>query len=307
MNIIVCDRIGQEGIDYLEKKGHTVIFLPEITPEELLSKVADAQALIVRGRTKVTQAVIEAGTKLKVVARSGTGVDNIDRQAAGVRNIAVVNAPGANAESVAEHAFAFMLALARFLVPTVNTLKGGFWAKSDFRGMELKGKTLGVVGLGHIGKRVAELGAVFGMDVLVFTRHTHKTGKQVTLPELLAASDFVSLHVPLTDETRGLMGVKEFGRMKKTAYFINTARGAIVDEEALITALKTRAIAGAALDVYATEPLPPESQLLSLSNVILTPHVAADSREGENRASLMVAEDVDRVLSGKEPLRGVSV
>lgn len=307
MNIIICDRIGQEGIDYLEKKGHTVIFLPEITPEELLSKVADAQALIVRGRTKVTQAVIEAGTKLKVVARSGTGVDNIDRQAAGVRNIAVVNAPGANAESVAEHAFAFMLALARFLVPTVNTLKGGFWAKSDFRGMELKGKTLGVVGLGHIGKRVAELGAAFGMDVLVFTRHTHKTGKQVTLPELLGASDFVSLHVPLTDETRGLMGVKEFGRMKKTAYFINTARGAIVDEGALITALKTRAIAGAALDVYATEPLPPESQLLSLSNVILTPHVAADSREGENRASLMVAEDVDRVLSGKEPLRGVSV
>ncbi len=300
MRVLVCDRVGQDGIDFLTSKGHEVIFSPDITAEQLVQKAVDVDALIVRGRTKVTKEVIAAATQLKVIARSGTGVDNIDLLAAKEKKITVVNAPGANAESVAEHTFAFMLALARNLVPAVTQLKSGTWAKSDFRGMELKGKTLGVLGFGHIGKRVAELGKAFGMDVLVYAKGN-------PLDEFLASVDIVSLHVPLTSETRGLMGAKEFKKMKKTAILINTARGAIVDEAALIDALKTGTIAAAALDVYSTEPLSSESELLKLPNVILTPHVAADSREGENRASSMIAEDVDRVLTGGVPVREVRV
>ncbi len=307
MRVLICDRVGQDGIDFLKSKGYDVVFLPEITAEELLREVPDADAVIVRGRTKISKAVIEAGGKLKVIARSGTGVDNIDLTAAKEKKIVVVNAPGANAESVAEHVFAFMLALARNLIPAVNTLKSGTWAKSDFHGMELKGKTLGVVGFGHIGSRVAQLGAAFGMDVLVYSHKPPGVGRQTDLPALLSASDMVSLHVPLTDETKGMIGAREFGLMKKTAYLINTSRGAVVDEKALGVALKNHVIAGAALDVYTSEPLSPESELLKLDTVITTPHVAADSREGENRASRMIAEDVDLVLTGGQPLRAVSV
>jgi len=286
MNILVTDPVGQDGIDFLKNKGHEVMISDGV--------LQDADAIIVRGRTKVTKEFILQSKKLKVIARSGTGVDNIDVKAAKDKNISVVNAPGANAESVAEHTFALILALTRNLIPTVNTLKAGKWAKSDFSGMELKGKTLGVVGLGHIGTRVAELGRAFGMQV-----QSYEKGSILT--EFVATADFVTLHVPLTDQTSGMMGQKEFAAMKKTAYLINTARGAIVDELALIAALKNKTIAGAAVDVFTTEPLSSESELLKLDNVIMTPHIAADSREGENRASLMVAQDVDAVLQGGKP------
>lgn len=300
--ILVCDPVGQEGIDYLKSKGHKVILLPKIAPQDLLETVITVDALIVRGRTKVTKDIIETGKKLKVIARSGTGVDTIDVKEAHKRNIVVVNAPGANAESVAEHTFAFMLSFTRSIIPAVNTLKSGIWAKSDFHGMELAGKTLGVVGFGHIGSRVAGLGSAFGMNILVFSRKPPAIGKQVPLSELLSRSDFVSLHVPATNQTRGMIGAGELNQMKKSAFLINTARGSIVDEQALIAALKNGRIAGAALDVFASEPLLPDSELLKLPNVIVTPHVAADSREGENRASLMVAKDVDNVLQGLKPI-----
>lgn len=307
MSILVCDPVGEEGIAFLKKKGHEVVVRPDISPTELLPAVTGVHALIVRGRTKVTREVIDKGQKLKIIGRSGTGVDTIDVATAQERGIVVVNAPGANAEAVAEHTFSFMLALARSLVSAVTTLKGGKWAKSDFHGMELKGKTLGIVGFGHIGSRVAELGQAFGMQVLVSSHKPPTIGKHVDLPALLAESDFVSLHVPLTPDTKGLLGAREFSSMKKTAYLINTSRGAVIDEAALIDALKNGLIAGAALDVYTKEPLPSESPLLSLPNVLTTPHVAADSREGENRASLLIAEDIDRVLKGEKPLREVHV
>lgn len=283
MKILVCDPIGQDGIDYLKNKGYELIVDQ--------SMIADVDGLIVRGRTKVTKDVINSAKNLKVIARSGTGLDNIDLAVAKEKNISVVNAPGANAESVAEHTIGFMLALARNLVPTVTTLTSGVWAKSDFRGMELMGKTLGIIGMGHIGKRVAELGRAFGMHILEYVRGG-------ALSDILTNSDFVSLHLPLTDLTRGLMGAREFSEMKKTAFFINTSRGAIVDETALVSALKSGTIAGAALDVYAIEPLPPESELLKLPNVLVTPHVAAVSREGENRVSREIAEKIDRILKG---------
>ncbi len=305
MRILVCDPVGEDGISYLKKNGHEIISQPDITPEDLMSAVGDVDALIVRGRTKVTHEIIENGQKLKVIARSGTGVDNIDVAAAGEHGIVVVNAPGANAESVAEHAMSFMLAFARNLVPTVNTLKSGKWSKFDFHGMELKGKTLGIVGFGHIGSRVAALGAAFGMRVIVFSHKAPENQEAVSLSQLLSESDFVSLHVPLTDETEGFIGVKELASMKKTAFLINTSRGAVVDENALVHALKTGQIRGAALDVYTSEPLSPESPLLRLSNVLLTPHVAADSSEGENRASLLIAHDIDRVSKNQKPQREV--
>lgn len=287
MKILICDPVGQDGIDYLKRHGH-----------EMVDAIEVADALIVRGKTKVTKEMMGEGKNLKVIGRSGTGVDNIDLAAAKEKNIAVVNAPGANAESVVEHTFAFMLALVRKLVPAVNTLKSGVWAKSDFRGMELSGKTLVVLGAGHIGSRVAELGRAFGMRVVIYKRGDN-------LGSIVSQADIISIHLPLTDETREIIGKKEFKMMKKTAILVNTARGAIVDEKALIDALKIGTIAGAALDVFEVEPLSSESELLRLPNVIVTPHVAADSRESENRASLMVAEDIHRVLQGEKPINPV--
>lgn len=289
MKIVISDPIGEDGIVYLKQKGH-----------EIIDSIAEADALIVRGKTKVTKEVIATAKNLKVIARSGTGVDNIDLTAAKERGIVVVNAPGANAQSVAEHTFALILALTRNLVPTVNKLKSGTWAKSEFSGMELSGKTLGVLGFGHIGKRVAELGRVFGMKIIV-----HKRGDAIE--GVLRQSDIVTIHLPLNDQTQGLIGIKELSMMKKTAFLINTARGAIVDEAMLITALNNKTIAAAALDVYTKEPLASESELLTMNNVVVTPHVAADSREGENRASLMVAKDVDAVLQGGKPKNPVNL
>lgn len=307
MKVLIADKIGEPGLVLLGKRGYDVVFRPDITAQELPAAVASVSALAVRGRTKVTKAVIDAAKNLKVIARSGTGVDNIDRVAAAKRGIVVVNAPGANAESVAEHVIAFMLVLARGLVPIINQLKKGEWRKSAFTATELKGKTLGIVGFGHVGSRVAELALAFGMELLVYTRSKVPGHKLSTLPDLLKASDFISLHVPLTEETRGLIGKREFAMMKKSAYLINTARGAVIDEQSLVDALTRKAIAGVALDVYTVEPLPPDNPLHGLDNAILTPHVGADSREAEDRASISVAQDIDRVLTGGKPVHPVSL
>jgi len=293
MKIVVCDPIGQSGVAFLKKQGYDML---------AESQVADADAIIVRSRTKITRQVIDTAKRLKVIARAGTGVDNIDVGAATSRGIIVVNAPGANAESVAEHTMALILALTRNVVDTAVAMRGGKWEKSSYVGTELMGKTLGIVGFGTIGKRVGELAEVFGMKTLAY----HRSGN-VSLDTLLAGSDIITLHITLTDETLGLINEKALKKMKKTAHLINTSRGAVVDEEALITALKNKAIAGAALDVFSQEPLAPDSPLRKLSNVILTPHVAAGSVESEERASLMIAEDVDRVLKGGRPTRPVTL
>jgi D-3-phosphoglycerate dehydrogenase / 2-oxoglutarate reductase len=296
--ILVTDRVGEEGISYLKDKGYEVIVSPTITAEELMHAAADVDALLVRGRTKVTTEVIAVAKRLKVIGRSGTGVDTIDTKAAQDRHIAVVNAPGANAQSVAEHTMALMLAVSRHIVPAVNSVKAGKWEKANYHGMELQGKTLGILGMGHIGSRVAKLAEAFGMTVLFYVRGGD-------LATVLKQSDVISIHLPLTDETRGRIGAKELASMKRTAMLINTARGAIVDEKALVSALQEGTIAAAALDVYEKEPLSPDSALLKLTNVILTPHVGADSPESENRASLSVAQDIHRVLQGEKPRNSV--
>jgi D-3-phosphoglycerate dehydrogenase / 2-oxoglutarate reductase len=313
--ILIADEIHACGTPYLKENGHEVIEKFTITPDELLHEISSYEGLIVRSRTKVTADVIAAGKRLKVIARAGSGVDNIDVSAATNRGITVVNAAGANAEAVAEHTFGLIIALARNLVPVSSALSKGQWEKKTYEAMELEGKTLGIVGLGKIGLRVARFGWAFGMNVVVHSRTTNTEekkkdlhaigGKFIPFDELLEVSDFVSIHVPLTPETRHLMDARAFTKMKRTAYLINTARGEVVDESALVSALTDEAIAGAGLDVFAEEPVSATNPLLAFSNVIVTPHIASMSHEGTLRISTMIAEDVVRVLKGEQPHRPV--
>ena len=316
MNVLVSDPIGQSGLEYLKKCGYDVTYNPTISPTELEKVISAFDALIVRSRTHVTKELIAKATQLKVIARSGVGVDSIDVVAATEKQIPVVNAPGANAEAVAEHTLSLMLALARDLVQTSQQMIAGDWPKSTYRGMELKGKTVGIVGFGSIGARVAELCVALGMSVLIVTRNPSDERKAimdslhaslVELPTLVKESDIITLHVSLSDQTRGLFNATHIAQMKPISYLINTSRGAVLDEGALITALSNGSLAGAALDVFESEPLSRTSILRSFPNVILTPHVAANSKESEERASLMIADDIDRVLQGKSALRRVNL
>lgn len=310
--ILISDQIHGKGIDYLKANGCVVDSRFDISPDDLKKTVSDYEVLIVRSRTKVTSDVIGAGTRLKVIARAGSGVDNIDMEAAKARKITVINARGANAEAVSEHVLAFMLMLSRNMFPAVSGFRSGTWAKKTYNAIELEGKTLGIIGLGAIGNRVAQLARSFGMAVVSFTRTTNDEkmmqiellgGRFVSLDELLTTSDIVSLHVPLTPETTHMIGGAQLSKMKKTAYLINASRGAVVDEQALVTALKNRIIAGAALDVFGQEPLPADSPLRTLTNTIATPHVASVSAEGASRISQMLAEDIVRLQKGEPPKR----
>ncbi len=309
--ILITDAIGESGIEFLKKLRYEIDYRPAITHGELSEAIVDADALIVRGRTKVTGDIISLASKLKAIARSGTGVDTIDIETAKAHKITVVNAPGANAEAVAEHTFGLLLALTRRIPETAGQMKTGGWPKNSYHGTELTGKTMGIVGYGHVGVRVGEIAHAFGMKILAYNRTTDNSdkvnhlksvsGKFVTLDELLRDSDVISLHVALTDETRGLFDTEAFKKMKKNVYLINVSRGAVIDEEALASALQEQTIAGAGLDVFQTEPLADDSPLRKFTNVVLTPHVASVSPESENRASLSVAMDVDAILHGKRP------
>ncbi len=312
-SILIADQIHPSGIAYLKSQGCSVTEQFEITPEELAASISLYDGLIVRSRTKVTKDVIENGKKLKVIGRAGTGVDSIDVETAKAHGIIVINAKGANAQAVVEHTIAFMLMLVRNMVGVSTALSAGKWEKRTYMAMELQGKTLGVIGFGAIGSRVAEVARAFGMTIVVYSRDSDEKrkyiqrvgGRLVLLDELLRVSDIVTTHVSLSSETKHLLGSKEFALMKKTAYFINTARGEIIDEAALVKVLQDGSIAGAALDVYESEPLPAESPLRSLPNVLLTPHIASISREGAERVSRMIAEDCIRVLQGGPALGAV--
>ncbi len=305
MKILISDPIAPNGIEFLKQQRFEVVLKPDITPEALLKEVDNYDGLIVRSRTKVTAEVIAKGKNLKVIGRAGSGLDNIDADTAKKAGIAVVNAPGANSESVAEHTIVLILALFRNLLPVATALKAGRWEKKGYEASELSGKTIGIVGFGNVGVKVAALAHTFGMHVLVATRTESDEkksllaalkGRFVPLAELLKQSDVVTIHVPKSAETQGLIGAGELALMKKTSYLVNCSRGGVVDEEALIKALTNHQIAGAALDVFTTEPLPPDSPLFTLNNVILTPHIAAQSSEAKERASLMVAQEVVRAL-----------
>lgn len=305
MKILVADELSEDAVEALRK--HHDVVTEEVSPQQLLEKVGDFEALVVRSRTKVTADVIRRGPRLRVIGRAGVGLDNIDVAAATERRIPVVYAPAATTTSVAELTVGLMLALARSIPAADRSTKEGRWEKKRFEGVELKGKTLGLVGSGRIGTEVAHLARAFGMEAVAYDPYlrpedAHVRGIRLvtSLEALLAAADFLSIHAALTPETLGLIGEAQLKGMKPTAFLINAARGEIVDEGALARALKEGTIRGAGLDVYQQEP-PKGSQLLGLDNVVLTPHVAASTTEGQRRSGLVAVEQVLRVLRGEKP------
>lgn len=278
-----------------------------LNEQELLQIVSDVDALIV-GHDNINRKIIEHSKKLKIIARHGTGVDNIDLQAATEHNIVVTYAPHANADAVADFTMGLVLSLARQIPQAHMSMSHYKWEPAKFIGIELGGKTLGIVGLGDIGYRVAKRAKGFDMKVIYWSRRRKIDIEKeldiqyVELETLLRESDFITLHVALTNETKGLIGEREFSLMKKTAYLINTARGTVVDEEALYKALKNRQISGAAIDVYSKEPPDLEDPLLKLENVIKTPHIAAYTIEALQKMDLMNAQDLYRFFKGERPL-----
>jgi D-3-phosphoglycerate dehydrogenase / 2-oxoglutarate reductase len=303
--ILVSDGLAEDGLALLRQMGD-VTANSKITADELLAVLPDYHALVVRSRTKVTAKVAEAGKNLKVIGRAGVGVDNIDVAAAIARGITVVNSPMAASISVAEHTLGLMLSLARLIPAADASLKQGKWEKSAFMGGELTGKTLGLLGIGRIGALVANRAAAFGMSVLAYDPYLNETqirernAEPATFDDVLARADYISLHLPLTSETNGLIGANQFAKMKKGARLVCAARGGVIDEEALRAALDSGTLAGAALDVFAAEP-PPAGGIATHPKVVATPHVGAQTAEAQTRAGLAIAEEVSTVLQGKEP------
>jgi len=304
VRILICDPIDPEGIEKLKKAGYNVAFL--MRREMLKKEIQECDVLIVRSRTKVTREIIESGKHLKLIARAGSGLDNIDLKAAEERGIAVINTPEASADSVAELTIGLMVALARKMILADSSMKQGKWLKKELMGFLLKGKKLGLIGLGNIGLRVARIAKAMGMKILVTKRvppspELLKSLEAEFLPldELLRQSDIVSIHVPLSKETRNMIDAEEIGKMKDGAFLINTSRGEIVNEKALLNALRSGKLGGAALDVYSVEP-PENLELIKQPNVICTPHIAAQTVEAQREASIRLAEKIIRFLHGSK-------
>ena len=304
MRILVTDGLEADAVASLRIVHEVVV--SELDPKGLLDAIPAYHALIVRSRTKVTKAVLARGSALRVVGRSGVGVDNIDVAEATARKIAVVNAPAASTVSVAELALGHMISLYRHLALADRSVKEGKWEKKQFEGRELYGKVLGLVGSGRIGAVVAKRAQAFGMRVVAYDPYlppgvAEKIGVAIVDKEvLLREADVVSIHAALTSETRGLLGPRELSMMKRTAVVVNCARGEIIQEAALAEALSQGRISGAALDVFENEP-PTGSPILKAPNVIFTPHLGASTREAQTRAGAVIADQVLKVLAGVRP------
>jgi D-3-phosphoglycerate dehydrogenase len=296
VKILVTDQIHDDGIKKLEQIGEVDV-KTGLTPSQLLKEIKGYDVLVVRSATKVTKEVIDEGKKLRIIARAGVGLDSIDVQAANSRGIELINAPEAPTIAVAELVIGLMLSWARKLPQADASTKQGRWEKTQLMGSELRGKTLGIIGTGRIGQAVGSRAKAFLMNILAndvgqnaeFIRKTR--ARYVDLEELLRKSDFVSLHVPSTLQTRHMMGRREIELMKPSAVLVNTSRGEVIDEAALTDALKKGKIAGACLDVYEREP-PKDSPLLKLPNVVLTPHIGASTVEAQREAALIIAEKI---------------
>lgn len=304
MKILIADQIAQPGVDLLRAEGWTVDVRPTISLSELRAIIGDYDALIIRSRTQVSASVIEVASRLKVIGRAGAGVDNIDVDAATRRGILVMNTPGGNSVSVAEHTFGLMLCLMRHIVDADASLKRGEWEKKRFTGNELKGKVLGLIGLGKIGQEVARRARAFGMQVIAHDPFISERVARdldvalVDLDELYARSDIVSLHAALTRTTQGMIGREAIARMKDGVILINCARGELVDEAAVLDGLNSGKIAGAGLDVFAEEP-PTRWELVKHPRVVATPHVAASTVEAQEQVGVDIALSVrDYLRSG---------
>lgn len=307
--ILVADDVSESGLEPLRAAGFAVEKRVGLAPAELIEALRDCEGLVVRSETKVTAALMEEAPRLRVVGRAGVGVDNIDVPAATARGIVVMNAPDGNTITTAEHTLALLVALARRIPQANASLRAGRWERKRFIGVELQGKTLGVIGLGRIGRTVAARARGFGMNIIAFDPFVAPEQARdleleiATLDELFARADFITVHTPLTAETRGLVGAQAFQKMKKGVRIINCARGGLVDERALLDAIKEGIVAGAALDVFEQEPPAADHPLLALEEVIATPHLGASTKEAQEGVAVTVAEQMrDYLLTGA--LRG---
>jgi D-3-phosphoglycerate dehydrogenase / 2-oxoglutarate reductase len=303
--ILVADPLAEDGLERLRRAGEVTI-VSKLPEAELIRRIPDFDALVVRSETRVTAPIIEAGSRLRVVGRAGVGVDNIDVSAATRAGILVVNAPRGNIVAAAEHTMALLFSLARWVPQADASVKRGEWTRSKFTGTEIRGKTLGVVGLGNVGSEVAKRAHGIEMDVVAYDpavsveRAEMFNVELVSLDELLERSDFITVHVPLVDSNRNLIGARELGRVKPTARLINTSRGGVVDEAALADALESGRLVAAATDVFVSEP-PGDNRLLKLTNFVATPHIGASTAEAQVSVAFDVAEEVAAVLAGDLP------
>ncbi|MBC7229411.1 MAG: phosphoglycerate dehydrogenase [Actinobacteria bacterium] len=302
--VLVKEKIAESGLQLL-RKDFEVDYLPDMSREELLGRIGDYEALIVRSATRVDAELIQAAERMKVIGRAGVGVDNIDVEAATKKGIMVINAPQSNIISAAEQTMALLMAMCRNIPEAVNSLRGKCWERSRFEGVELYHKVMGIVGLGRIGTLVAQRCLAFGMRVAAFDPYiseekARKLGVELvsTLDELLAQADFISVHLPKTKDTYHLLGEEEFAKMKDGVRVLNVARGGIIDEDALLAALDSGKVAGAALDVFENEPAT-ECPLIEHPRVIATPHIGASTQEAQDRAGVMIAEFVSAALKGE--------
>src|SRR3990172_12366153 len=301
--IVITDGLKGDGKAIWRPAAH-VDDCTDISADDLMKIIGEYDAMIVRGRTKVTAAVFNAGRKLRVVGRAGVGVDNIDLVAAKAQNVRVVNAPQSTSLAVAELTLGHLLAVARAVPRGDYNMKKGLWIKKQLEGVELFGKTLGIIGIGNIGSAVAQRAAAFGMYVLAYDIFKSaeevalRNARMVPLDELYSTSDYVSLHVPLTDKTRGMIDAEAIAKMKPGVRIISTARGGVINETALLEALNSEHVAAAGLDVFAQEP-PGLTDLVAHPNVVATPHIGAQTEEAQGRASVDIAREVLAALRGE--------
>lgn len=311
--VLIADPLNEDGIYPLRQAEQIQVDLrTDLTPDGLLDIIDQYDALLVRSQTKVTKEVIEKGTKLQVIARAGVGVDNIDIDAATEYGVVVVNAPNGNMNAAAEHTMAMMMALARNIPQAFHALKNNVWDRSSYMGVELKNKTLGIIGLGRIGAEVAHRAKGQRMHVIAFDpflteKQAETMGiRQGTFEEVIEQADFLTVHTPLMKETRNIINADVFTKMKREAFLMNCARGGIVEEDALYDALKANEIAGAAIDVFVQEPAL-DHPILTLPNVIATPHLGASTVEAQENVAIDVSEDVVRIFTGKPPRNPVNI
>lgn len=306
MKVLVSDNLSQVGVDVLRNRGLEVDVNTGLPPEELKKIIGNYDGLVIRSATKVTADILEKADKLRVIGRAGIGLDNVDIPSASQKGIVVMNAPDGNATTAAEHAIAMMMALARNIPQACSSMKEGKWEKKKFMGREVTGKTFGVIGIGRIGGIAASRAQGLKMKTIAYDPHMPKETAEkigvelVSLEDLAKKADFISVHVPMTQETRGLVSYDFFNNMKPEAMFIDCARGGVCDEEALYDALINKKIAGAALDVFAKEPTTLDNcKLLGLSNFICTPHLGASTSEAQDGVALIIAEQIaDYLLKG---------
>ncbi len=303
-SVLICDQVNPVLNEILEKNGLQITYEPEITPEQILEKIENFEVIIVRSRTKITKDMIEKANKCQIIARVGVGLDNIDQAAAKEKNIRVINAVEGAMNAVAELVLGLMLSLAREIPRADREVRNGNWIKKELMGTELRGKYLGIVGLGNIGKRLGRLARALNMNIIGYDvvpideEFSSEVGlMKADLGTLLASSDYVSLHVPLLDSTKHLINAEKMSTMKNTSRIINTSRGGVIDEEALYEFLKDGKLGGAALDVFEVEPAT-SNKLASLPNFISTPHMGAQTKEAQSLAANVIAEKIIQILRG---------